>query len=121
MSATTQNGHGKASEARRALRREEPPREAPAAESRSRIARLTGALTSLPRAIAGRVPPADLDERDPHYIRRTPPRPWRARPPLHPGDAAAPLARLLALVPRRGPRPRQRARIRPGAAGRQPL
>ena len=48
-------------------------------------------------------------------------RPRRARPRLHPRDAPAPVAALQPLLPRRGPRPRQRARGRPGAARRQPL
>ena len=48
-------------------------------------------------------------------------RPRRARPRLHPRDAAAAVAAVEHLVPRRGPRPRQRARGGPGAARRQPL
>jgi 1-acyl-sn-glycerol-3-phosphate acyltransferase len=61
MSATHQarNGHGSAEEARRALGEEPPPRPG-----------------LLKRLLAGRLPPADLDERDPDYIRETLPRLW---------------------------------------------
>src|SRR4051812_17918182 len=88
MTVTTSNGHGKASEARRALRHGDAPpvsgAGAPSASADSGAAErigaglrgLAGALTAVPRAIAGRVPPADLDERDPDYIRETLPRLW---------------------------------------------
>ena len=57
-------------------------------------------------AVAARIPPADLDERDPDYIRESLPGLWL----------------LASLYFRgRGPRARQRPRGRPGAAGRQPL
>jgi 1-acyl-sn-glycerol-3-phosphate acyltransferase len=61
MSTTYQarNGHGSETDARRALG-EEPP---------ARPGRLR-------RLLAGRLPPADLDERDPDYIRETLPRLW---------------------------------------------
>src|SRR3954453_2867116 len=59
MTATaTTNGHGDPETAKRAI---EPP---------------TGVLGSLRKLIAGRVPPANLDERDPDYIRETLPRFW---------------------------------------------
>jgi 1-acyl-sn-glycerol-3-phosphate acyltransferase len=61
MSATetgSRNGAGDAADARRALQGG------------------GGIMDSLRRLIAGRVPPADLDERDPDYIRETLPRLW---------------------------------------------
>jgi 1-acyl-sn-glycerol-3-phosphate acyltransferase len=61
MSATetgSRNGAGDAAGARRALQGG------------------GGIMDSLRRLIAGRVPPADLDERDPDYIRETLPRLW---------------------------------------------
>jgi 1-acyl-sn-glycerol-3-phosphate acyltransferase len=63
MSATetgSRNGAGDAARARHALR-EAPP---------------GGIMASLRRLIAGRVPAADLDERDPDYVRETLPRLW---------------------------------------------
>ncbi|WP_081685881.1 1-acyl-sn-glycerol-3-phosphate acyltransferase [Candidatus Solirubrobacter pratensis] len=109
MSATAQNGHGHAGDARRALRRGEPAPVAGGAAShsgdaprgdppRSRLGRLTGALTALPRAIAGRVPAADLDERDPDYIRETLPRLWLASSLWYRGEV-----RGLGNVPEDGP------------------
>jgi 1-acyl-sn-glycerol-3-phosphate acyltransferase len=61
MSATYQarNGHGSQTDARRALGEESPPRPG-----------------LFRRLLAGRLPPADLDERDPDYIRETLPRLW---------------------------------------------
>ena len=47
--------------------------------------------------------------------------PRRPRPRLHPREPAARLAADQPLVPRRGAKHGQRARGRPGAAGRQPL
>jgi 1-acyl-sn-glycerol-3-phosphate acyltransferase len=59
MSTTaTRNGHGSPDAAREAL-------QGP-----------TGVLGRLRKLVAGRVPPADLDERDPDYIRETLPRLW---------------------------------------------
>ena len=48
-------------------------------------------------------------------------RPRRARPGLHPRVAAAPVAARLAVLPRRGARPRQHPRGGRRAARRQPL
>jgi 1-acyl-sn-glycerol-3-phosphate acyltransferase len=99
MGATrTHNGHGHAGDARRAFaeppRREDPPADAGAGAVRS----LTGLLGSLPRRIAGRVPPADLDERDPDYIRETLPRLWLAASLWYRGEV-----RGLGNVPEEGP------------------
>src|SRR6476659_838634 len=61
MSATqtgSRNGAGDAADARRALQGG------------------GGIVGSLRKLIAGRLPPADLDERDPDYIRETLPRMW---------------------------------------------
>src|SRR6476659_3768780 len=61
MSATqtgSRNGAGDAADARRALQGG------------------GGIVGSLRKLIAGRLPPADLDERDPDYIRETLPRLW---------------------------------------------
>ena len=54
---------------------------------------------------------------EPHPGRR----PRRARPGLHPRDAAAAVAAVEPLLPRRGPRAGQHPRGGPGPAGRQPL
>jgi 1-acyl-sn-glycerol-3-phosphate acyltransferase len=61
METGSRNGAGDAEHARRALR-EDPPR--------------SGIVDSLRRLISGRVPTADLDERDPDYVRETLPRLW---------------------------------------------
>jgi 1-acyl-sn-glycerol-3-phosphate acyltransferase len=109
MSATTSNGHGTASEARRVLRHEEAggapgatPADdtagGPAARLRGLAAAASSALISLPRAIAGRVPAADLDERDPDYIRETLPRLWLASSLWYRGEV-----RGLGNVPESGP------------------
>ena len=105
MSATTQNGYGKAAEARRALRRDAAPA-APSGDEPAPtgggiaggLRGLAGALTALPRALAGRVPPADLDERDPDYIRETLPRLWLAASLWYRGEV-----RGLGNVPEEGP------------------
>ena len=65
---------------------------------------------ALARAVAGAV-------QQPHPGRR----PRRARPRLHPRDAAAAVAARQPLLPRRGPRAGQHPRGRPGPARRQPL
>ncbi len=109
MSATTSNGHGKASEARRAFGSGDAPvgSDGPAASAADDGAtgRLTAglrglksAISGLPRAIAGRVPPADLDERDPDYIRETLPRLWLASSLWYRGEV-----RGLGNVPESGP------------------
>ena len=69
MSATSTNGHGSAEAARRSLFGGGGPggREAP---------ETGGLLGALRRAVASRIPPADLDERDPDYIRESLPRLW---------------------------------------------
>jgi 1-acyl-sn-glycerol-3-phosphate acyltransferase len=90
VSATqTHNGHGRPNDARRAFG--EPSEDAGGRG-------LTDFLTSLPRRIAGRVPPADLDERDPDYIRETLPRLWLAASLWFRGEV-----RGLGNVPERGP------------------
>src|SRR5262249_46591036 len=59
---------------------------------------LASAVTAIPRAIAGRVPAADLDERDPDYIRETLPRLWLASTLWYRGEV-----RGLGNVPEDGP------------------
>ena len=59
--------------------------------------------------------------RRPGPARDPPGRPGRARSGLHPRAAAADVADREHLVPRRGARPGQHPRVRPRAAGRQPL
>ena len=77
-----------------------------AADARKALQGGGGIMDSLRRLIAGP---------------RAAGRPRRARPRLHPRDAPAPVAAVLAVVPRRGPRPRQHPRGGAGAARRQPL
>jgi 1-acyl-sn-glycerol-3-phosphate acyltransferase len=85
-SAHTSNGHGSASAARRALDEDDA---APG----------VGTLTGLLRRLAGRaVPRADLDERDPDYIRETLPRLWLAASLWFRGEV-----RGLGNVPETGP------------------
>jgi 1-acyl-sn-glycerol-3-phosphate acyltransferase len=115
MKVRTSNGHGKASAARRAFPGADaapvgaestgprgsaalPGDEPAGGASRAPFARLTGAIAALPRAIAGRVPPADLDERDPDYIRETLPRLWLASSLWYRGEV-----RGLGNVPETGP------------------
>ncbi len=81
----------------------------PAAGAASALGTLTKLATAAASGVAKRVanvPKADLDERDPDYIRETLPGPLDARQPL---------------LPRRGARPAQHPRRGPGAAGGQPL
>ena len=104
MTATARNGHGTASEARRAFRDAAPAGAAAeaSADAAGRLSAglrgLASAITGLPRAIAGRVPPADLDERDPDYIRETLPRLWLASSLWYRGEV-----RGLGNVPESGP------------------
>jgi 1-acyl-sn-glycerol-3-phosphate acyltransferase len=83
MSATHQarNGHGSAEEARRALAEDPPPRPG-----------------LLKRLLASRLPPADLDERDPDYIRDSLPRLWLASSLYFRGEV-----RGLGNIPETGP------------------
>src|SRR4051794_39593457 len=77
MTATaTRNGHGDP-------RHVQPP---------------SGVLGTLRKLIAGRVPPADLDERDPDYIRETLPRLWLLSTLWFRGEV-----RGLGNVPEEGP------------------
>ena len=88
---------------RRRARRRGGCRRAACASCRTPPARLSA---RSPSEAQRRVPTADLDERDPDYIRETLPRPLDAREPL---------------LPRRGARPREHPRGGPGAARGQPL
>ena len=73
---------------------------------------------SWPAPEAGRAGPQSTAARPLKASSRPHPRgrPRRARPRLHPRDAAAPVAAGLAVLPRRGARPGQHARGGPGAA-----
>jgi 1-acyl-sn-glycerol-3-phosphate acyltransferase len=83
MSATaTRNGHGDPDTARAA------PHDAPSG----------GLLGTIKRLVSGRVPPADLDERDPDYIRETLPRLWLLSSIWFRGEV-----RGLGNVPEEGP------------------
>jgi 1-acyl-sn-glycerol-3-phosphate acyltransferase len=99
MSATTtHNGHGHPGDARRAFA-EPPAEDAPVGGGAGGLlGAAAGVLTSLPRLIAGRVPAADLDERDPDYIRETLPRLWLAASLWYRGEV-----RGLGNVPEHGP------------------
>jgi 1-acyl-sn-glycerol-3-phosphate acyltransferase len=78
MTATaTRNGHGDPATAREALQ---------------------GRTSWLRRLVAGRVPPADLDDRDPDYIRETLPRLWLLSSLYFRGEV-----RGLGNVPEEGP------------------
>jgi 1-acyl-sn-glycerol-3-phosphate acyltransferase len=68
--AHSSNGHGDPEAARRSARAAADPE-----PRRGLAAGLAGAITGL---VAGRIPPADLDERDPDYIRERLPRLWLA-------------------------------------------
>jgi 1-acyl-sn-glycerol-3-phosphate acyltransferase len=82
MTTSTRNGHGSAADARRALHGDR-----------------AGTLTGLVKRLAGRaIPPADLDERDPDYIRETLPRLWLAATLWYRGEV-----RGLGNVPEDGP------------------
>jgi 1-acyl-sn-glycerol-3-phosphate acyltransferase len=91
MSATyeARNGHGDAAGAKRALNDEPPSRAQDALDA------IAGALRKLPGL---RVPPADLDERDPDYIREALPRLWLAASLYFRGEV-----RGLGNVPEDGP------------------
>jgi 1-acyl-sn-glycerol-3-phosphate acyltransferase len=103
MAATTNptsNGNGDPAKARRAITdgglgdaAREALRVAPPGLGTAK--RLLGAATRL---AAGRVPPADLDERDPDYIRETLPRLWLAASLWFRGEV-----RGLGNVPETGP------------------
>jgi 1-acyl-sn-glycerol-3-phosphate acyltransferase len=83
MTATaTRNGHGDADVARAALK------DVPGA----------GLFGALKRLVSGRVPSADLDERDPDYIRETLPRLWLLSSIWFRGEV-----RGLGNVPEEGP------------------
>jgi len=69
-----------------------------AADARRRLQGGSGIMDSLRRLIAGRVPPADLDERDPDYIRETLPRLWLASSLWFRGEV-----RGLGNIPEEGP------------------
>jgi 1-acyl-sn-glycerol-3-phosphate acyltransferase len=86
MTASTRNGHGQAADARRALHDDAATPNGPPG-------------FGLLRRLAGRaVPPADLDERDPDYIRETLPRLWLAASLWYRGEV-----RGLGNVPESGP------------------
>jgi len=73
MSApTSTNGHGSPDAARRTLRAE--PDEPEADEGSGGV--LGAVVGAVKGFVAGRIPAADLDERDPDYIRETLPRLW---------------------------------------------
>jgi 1-acyl-sn-glycerol-3-phosphate acyltransferase len=92
MTTSTRNGHGSTADARRALQDD-------AATPGSGGPPGIGTLTGLVRRLAGRaVPPADLDERDPDYIRETLPRLWLAASLWYRGEV-----RGLGNVPESGP------------------
>jgi 1-acyl-sn-glycerol-3-phosphate acyltransferase len=95
MTATrqTRNGHGEAAHARGAFTQAEAP-----ADGRGLLRRALAAGGALPRLVAGRVPPVDLDERDPDYIRETLPRLWLAASLWFRGEV-----RGLGNVPEDGP------------------
>ena len=81
---TNGNGHGGRDAARRAVATQAPEAEITASGLAGQVAALTGEALKAParlttlaaRALAGRIPPADLDERDPDYIRESLPRLW---------------------------------------------
>ena len=74
MSApTSTNGHGSAEAARRTLRASRPPRRSPMRAPAGVIGSVLGAVKGF---VASRIPAADLDERDPDYIRESLPRLW---------------------------------------------
>jgi len=92
MTTSTRNGHGSTADARRALQDD-------AATPGSGGPPGIGTLTGILRRLAGRaVPPADLDERDPDYIRETLPRLWLAASLWYRGEV-----RGLGNVPESGP------------------
>ncbi len=92
MTTSTRNGHGGTADARRVLQDD-------AATPGSGGPPGIGTLTGLVRRLAGRaVPPADLDERDPDYIRETLPRLWLAASLWYRGEV-----RGLGNVPESGP------------------
>jgi 1-acyl-sn-glycerol-3-phosphate acyltransferase len=92
MTASTRNGHGSTADARRALQDDAAP---PGGGGPPGL----GALAGLARRLVGRaVPPADLDERDPDYIRETLPRLWLAASLWYRGEV-----RGLGNVPESGP------------------
>jgi 1-acyl-sn-glycerol-3-phosphate acyltransferase len=92
MSATyhrTRNGHGSEEEARRALED----------DLRGRTLPGLGTLLHVAKRLAGRgLPPADLDERDPDYIRETLPRLWLISSLYFRGEV-----RGLGNIPEEGP------------------
>src|SRR5882757_7845376 len=92
--AQTRNGHGDAAQVRDAFAAEEPSGGGVGGLLRQALA----AGSALPRLIAGRVPPADLDERDPDYIRETLPRLWLLSSIWFRGEV-----RGLGNVPEEGP------------------
>jgi 1-acyl-sn-glycerol-3-phosphate acyltransferase len=74
------NGHGRAERARRALEAEHEREQRQAGpDGGARTGGLPGplsALGALRRLVTSRIPPADLDERDPDYIRESLPGTW---------------------------------------------
>jgi len=65
------NGHGRSDAARRALAEPEPP-----GHERSGPGLPARLLGGIAKAVQERIPPADLDERDPDYIRESLPGLW---------------------------------------------
>jgi 1-acyl-sn-glycerol-3-phosphate acyltransferase len=78
------NGHGGREAARRATAQAVAEQEGEAPAWLTGLGAFAGDAVSVParigarigRAVAGRIPPADLDERDPDYIRESLPRLW---------------------------------------------
>ncbi len=106
MEATAQtNGHGDAATARRVASAGSEDGSALPRPLRA-ARRLAGGLAAAPgrvartgaRALAGRVPVADLDDRDPDYIRESLPRLWLAASLYHRAEV-----RGLGNVPETGP------------------
>jgi 1-acyl-sn-glycerol-3-phosphate acyltransferase len=81
---TNGNGHGGRDAARRATEQAVAEREGRAPAWLAGLGAIAGDTATAParlgarigRALAGRIPPADLDERDPDYIRESLPRLW---------------------------------------------
>ena len=91
MTTATTNGHGSHQTARERLR--SPAEDEAGERSGSMLGSVLGAVKGL---VASRIPPADLDERDPDYIRESLPRLWLLSSLYFRGDV-----RGLGNVPRK--------------------